>query len=79
MWKMAAFQGIWTKYHAFPYIHFIPISMQQKMFKVIFRILDEKSSHIHILRRQITEIGNLPRDLWWPWPQKRSPRAKNDA
>ena len=25
--KMATFQGIWTSYHAVPYIHFIPISM----------------------------------------------------
>ena len=32
--KMAAFQGIWTyeEHHAFPYINFIPISMQQTMF-----------------------------------------------
>ena len=32
MWKMATFQGIWTYYDAFPYFHFIPISMQQAMF-----------------------------------------------
>ena len=46
-----------------------------KCSKVIFRVLDEKPTHKHVLRRQITEIGNPPRDLWWPSPQKRSPRA----
>ena len=43
--------------------------------KVIFRIPDEKPTHKHVLRRQMTEIGNPFRDLWWPWPQYRSHRA----
>ena len=29
---IATFQGIWTQYHVIPYIHFIPISMQQTIF-----------------------------------------------
>ena len=32
--------------------------------KVIFRVLDEKPTHKHVLRRQMTEIGNLT-----SWPQ----------
>ena len=31
---------------------------------VIFRVLDEKPTHKHVLRRQMTEIGNLT-----SWPQ----------
>ena len=32
--------------------------------KVIFRVLDEKPTHKHVFRRQMTEIGNLT-----SWPQ----------
>ena len=32
--------------------------------KVIFRVLDENPTHKHVLRRQMTEIGNLT-----SWPQ----------
>ena len=56
--------GIWTLYHAVPYIDFIPIICNKRCSKVIFRVLDEKPTHKHVLRRQMTEIGNLT-----PWPQ----------
>ena len=46
-----------TYYHAVPYIHFIPISMKQT--KIMFRILYENLPHKHVLRHQMTEIGNL--------------------
>ena len=38
--------------------------MQQTMFEGHFRVLDEKPTHKHVLRRQMTEIGNLT-----SWPQ----------
>ena len=59
---MATFQGIWhinMQFHIFILFWFLS---NKRCSKVIFRVLDEKPTHKHVLRRQITEIGNLA-----PW------------
>ena len=46
---------------------------------VIFRVLDEKPTHNMYYDAKWPKSAIWPHDLRWPWPQKRSPRAKDDA
>ena len=49
------------QFHIFILFRFL---CSKRCSKVIFRVLDEKPTHKHVLRRQMTEIGNLT-----SWPQ----------
>ena len=49
------------QFHIFSLFRFL---CNKRCSKVIFRVLDEKPTHKHVLRRQMTEIGNLT-----SWPQ----------
>ena len=60
---MATFQGIWNTVQFHIFILFL-ILCNKRCSKVIFRVPDEKLTHKHVLRRQMTEIGNLT-----SWPQ----------
>ena len=44
------------QFHIFILFRFL---CNKRCFKVMFRVLDEKPTHKHVLRRQMTEIGNL--------------------
>ena len=49
------------QFHIFILFRFL---CKKRCSKAVFRVLDEKSTHKHVLRRQMTEIGNLT-----SWPQ----------
>ena len=49
------------QFHIFILFRFL---RNKRCSKVLFRVLDEKPTHKHVLRRQMTEIGNLT-----SWPQ----------
>ena len=64
MWKMATFQGIGRNTMHFQIFIIFRFLCNKRCSKVIFRALDEKPTHKHVLRRQMTEIGNST-----SWPQ----------
>ena len=51
-----AFGRITMHFHVFILFRFL---CNKRCSKVIFRVLDDKPTHKHVLRRQMTEIGNL--------------------
>ena len=64
MWKWLLFRAFGRNtmhFHIFILFRFL---CNKRCSKVIFRVLDEKPTHKHVLRRQMTEIGNLT-----SWPQ----------
>ena len=61
-------------------VNFIPISMQQTMFYGHFSRSRRKNQLINMCYDvKWPKSAIWTRDLRWPWPQKRSPRAKDDA
>ena len=54
--KLAIFGRNTMQFHIFILFRFI---CNKRCSKVIFRVLDENTTHKHVLRRQMTEIGNL--------------------
>ena len=63
MWKWLLFRAIGRnimQFHIFILFRFI---CNKRCSNVVFRVLDDKPTHAHVLRRQMTEIGNLTS---WP-------------
>ena len=64
MWKWLLFRAFGCNTMQFNIFILFRFLGNKRCSKVIFRVLDEKLTHKHVLRRQMTEIGNLT-----SWPQ----------